>query len=143
MLYLKEKNWFPKNIIIIPIITSAIIPLAITDLWIEIYHRTCFPLYKIPYVDRKKYIQVMDRFHLPYLSLMQKLYCAYCGYGNGVIRYWGEIAAETEAYWCGIQHKKIKDFIEHKHHKDFAKYGSEKDFKEKYMTDKKKIPSEK
>jgi len=143
MLYLKEKNWFPKHAVMMPIITSVIIPLAITDLWIEIYHRTCFPLYKLPYVDRKKYIQVMDRFDLPYLSFLQKLYCAYCGYGNGVIRYWAEIAAETESYWCGIQHKKIKDFIEQEHHKHFAKYGNKEDLRNKFPKDQKEIPSEK
>jgi len=98
----------------------------------------------MPYVSRKKHIQVMDRFNLPYLSFLQKLYCAYCGYGNGVIRYWAEIAAQTESYWCGIQHKKIKGFMDQEHQKDFAKYGDINDFKKKFLSKlTKKIPSEK
>ncbi len=41
-----------------------------------------------------------------------------------------KIAGETEEYWCGIQHKKDKDFISPKHHKDFLKYGDKKTFED-------------
>lgn len=75
----------------------------------------------------------MDRSRLPYLSWLQKLYCMYCGYGNGVIRYWSQIAGRTEHYWCGIQHKKIVSFVEQEHQKDFSKYDDEEDFKKKYL----------
>jgi len=56
----------------------------------------------------------------------------YCGYGNGVIHYWSQIAAETGHYWCGIQHEKEAPFITPEHQKDFAKYGDKEEFKEKY-----------
>lgn len=56
----------------------------------------------------------------------------YCGYGNGVIHYWGEIADQTEKYWCGVKHKKDKNFIEPEHQTSFSEYGDEKDFLEKY-----------
>lgn len=133
MQYLKTRYRFPKHAAVVPIISSVIIPLVILDVWMEIYHRTCFPLYGKKCIDRDKYIKIMDRFKLPYLTTMQKLYCAYCGYGNGVIKYWAEIAAETESYWCGIQHEKNKHFMEQEHQKHFAEYGNKEDFEEKYL----------
>ncbi len=132
MLYLKNTFRFLKNIIVIPLISTVIIPLVIMDIWIEIYHRICFPLCKMPYIKRRNYIKITDRAKLQYLNWLQKIYCMYCGYGNGVIRYWAQIAGETERYWCGIQHKKEPHFVTPEHQKDFSKYGDEKEFKEKY-----------
>lgn len=92
MLYLKNPYSFLKHIIVIPLISTVIIPLIITDIWMEIYHRICFPFYGMPYVKRSDYISIMDRAKLPYLNILQKLYCMYCGYENGVLRYWAQIA---------------------------------------------------
>ena len=131
MLYLKDSYRFLKHSIVIPTVSTVIIPLVIMDAWMEVYHRICFPLCRIPYVNRKDYIRIIDRAKLQYLSWPQKIYCMYCGYGNGVIRYWSKIAAETERYWCGIQHKKDSSFVTPEHHKDFSEYGSKKDFEEK------------
>jgi hypothetical protein len=50
-----------------------------------------------------------------------------------VINYWTQIAAHTEKYWCGIQHKKVNTFVSPKHHSEFAKYNDENDFKKKYL----------
>jgi hypothetical protein len=133
MYYLKNSNKSVKHIIIAPIIFSVIIPLVIMDLWIEIYHRICFPLYNIPCVKRSEYIKI-DRHKLAYLTFLQKIYCVYCGYANGAVNYWVKIAGDTERYWCGIQHKKSKNFHAPEHHKDFAKYGDEKDFNRKYKS---------
>ena len=94
-----------KHFFVMPIITSVLIPMVIMDIWMEIYHRICFPLCGIKYVKRSNYI-LIDRHKLKYLNIFEKIYCVYCGYGNGVVRYWSEIAAETEYYWCGIQHAK-------------------------------------
>lgn len=132
MLYLKNSYRLLKHVIVIPIISTVILPLILMDLWMEIYHRICFPFCKIPYVKRKDYIKVMDRFRLPYLNFLQKIYCAYCGYGNGAFRYWSKIAAETEHYWCGIQHEKSPSFQFSEHQDKFAEYGNEDDFKKKY-----------
>ncbi len=131
MLYLKNTYRNIKHIIVIPIISTLIIPLVILDIWGEVYHRICFPLYKMPFVERGNYIQI-DRHKLSYLNFFQKIYCVYCGYANGIINYWVEIAARTELYWCGIQHKKNKKFIVPKHHHNFAEYNNEKDFNKKY-----------
>jgi hypothetical protein len=132
MLYLKNPFRFLKNIIVMPLVSSLIIPLIIMDIWVEIYHRICFPLCGIPYVQRKKYIKIIDRAKLKYLNPLQKIYCMYCGYGNGAFSYWKQIAGETEHYWCGIQHKKDPNFIPTEYQKEFAKYGDEEDFREKY-----------
>lgn len=117
-----------------PVIWSLIVPLLILDLWTEIYHRVCFPVYGIPCVKRYHYIMVMDRFKLPYLTFMQKLGCAYCGYANGLMQYRKEIVARTERYWCPIMHAKREKFLEEEHHKrlHFAEYGDEEGFKEKF-----------
>lgn len=87
MLYLRVK---PRLIMFLcmPILQSVIIPLFILDIWVEIYHHVYFPLYKIPYVKRGNYIQIMDRAKLPYLNFIQKVYCMYCGYANGLFHYW-------------------------------------------------------
>src|SRR3989338_10412683 len=133
MKYLQNKGYALKHILVIPIISTLIVPLVIFDIWVEIYHRSCFPLCGIPYVVRKSYIKI-DRFKLKYLTFWQKMYCLYCGYGNGLIAYWREIGARTEKYWCGIKHKHDPSFIPPEHHKtmNFSEYANESDFKSKY-----------
>ncbi len=86
-----------------PLIYGMIIPLSLLDLTISVYQSICFRIYKIPRVVRSNYI-VIDRHRLPYLNTIQKLNCAYCGYGNGLIAYSREIIARTEQYWCPIKH---------------------------------------
>lgn len=132
MLYLKNNFRSLRHFLVGPLIFSVFVPLLILDIWVEIYHRICFPLYGLPCVQRKNYIKIFDRARLSYLNWPQKLYCLYCGYANGVIRYWTQIAGETEHYWCGIQHKKSPNFVAPAHQKDFAKYGDEDDFHKKY-----------
>ena len=131
--YLKNRYKGIKHVIVIPIISTLIIPIIIMDIWSEIYHRICFPLYKLNYLKRSNYIRI-DRHKLKYLTFWQKLYCIYCGYGNGAIRYWAEMQAKTEKYWCGIKNKKQKGFIEPEHHKrlKFSEYNNEKEFRSRY-----------
>ncbi len=107
-----------------PFIYSVIVPVVLLDLIAEIYHRICFPLYRIPYVKRSAYIRI-DRHKLSYLSPLEKLNCMYCGYVNGFLAYAAKIAGDTEAYWCGIQHQKSKGFQQPAHHNDFFPYGDE------------------
>ncbi len=131
MRYLKNPYRLLKHIIVIPLISTLIVPIIITDIWAEIYHRICFPLYKIPYAKRKNYIKI-DRHKLKYLNWVQKIYCVYCGYANGLIQFWARLAADTELYWCGIRHRENKNFKAPEHHKYFPKYGDEKGFKDRY-----------
>jgi hypothetical protein len=109
-----------------------IIPVVISDIWIEIYHRICFPLYGIPYVKRSNYIRITDRAKLPYLSWPERLSCAYCGYVNGWLHYASAIAGETEKYWCAIAHLEERGYKPAEHEKDFVKYGDKEGFSKKY-----------
>ena len=133
MLYIKHPNRV-LIVILLPLLWILIIPLVILDISIEIYHRILFPLYKLLYIKRGDYIQIIDRAKLPYLTIVQKINCIYCGYANGVVRYRVQIAWETEHYRCGIQHQKKKNFVVEEHQKDFAKYGDKHDFLNKYCS---------
>lgn len=126
-----------RQLLTIPFITSMIVPILILDIWGEIYHHICFPLCGLPLVKRKNYIRI-DRHKLKYLNIFEKFYCVYCGYVNGVLTYWVEIAGQTEKYWCGIRHKKYKNFVEPPHHKKlgFTKYGDKDEFDKKYVRNK-------
>lgn len=112
-------------------IYPLMIPIIITDFCIEIYHRVCFPVYKIPYVKRRRYIKI-DRHKLQYLNLFQKINCAYRGYTNGAMNYWVKIGSESEKYWCGIQHQKNRDFKPPKYHHDFLEHDNEEEYKKRY-----------
>jgi len=112
-----------------PFIYILIFPLVVLDFFVELYHRVCFPLYKIPYVKRGQYIRI-DRHKLKYLNWIEKINCAYCGYANGLAHYLSEIGARTEKYWCGLKHAKDPNFKSPKYHEDFLEYGDEKGLKE-------------
>ena len=122
-----------RHILTAPFIFGAVIPIIIMDIYIEIYHRICFPFYRIPYVKRKNYIKI-DRQKLPYLKIGQKINCVYCGYANGAIHYWSKIVAETENYFCSIKHQKNKNFIPPEHHKEFLDYSDKENFEEQYAS---------
>jgi hypothetical protein len=116
-----------------PFIYSLIFPVVILDFFIEMYHHVCFPLYELDLVNRSAYVKI-DRHKLSYLTPKQKINCAYCGYVNGVFAYWVKIAADTEKYWCGIQHEKDQDFLPPKHHKDFVDFNDPEAFEKRYQT---------
>ena len=86
-----------------PLIYALLIPIAMLDLFVTVYQRVCFPVYRIPSVYRHEYV-VVDRYQLAYLNGIEKLNCVYCGYSNGVLAYAREIASRTEQYWCPIKH---------------------------------------
>jgi len=96
-------NAHPLVILTAPVIYSVIIPLLLLDLFVTVYQLVCFPVYKIPKVKRRDYF-VFDRGYLAYLNAVEKLNCAYCSYGNGLVAYTREIFARTEQYWCPIKH---------------------------------------
>jgi hypothetical protein len=121
---------FIRHLISFPIIWFMIIPLMILDLFLEIYHRTCFRLYGLKIINRAEYIRI-DRQKLSYLTFFDKLSCMYCGYANGLLPYATRIAAETEKYWCGIKHAKGGPYKTPPHHKDFLEYGDEEAYRKK------------
>ena len=107
-----------------PVIYGMIIPLAILDLSITIYQHLCFRIYGIPRVLRTDYL-VIDRHHLAYLNVIEKLNCVYCGYGNGLIEYSREVIARTEQYWCPIKHAH-RTLDQHNRTQKFFDYGDSK-----------------
>jgi hypothetical protein len=106
-------------------------PIVLLDILAEIYHRLGFRLCGIELVKRSSYVRI-DGHRLKYLSLSNKIGCAYCGYANGIVSYWREIAARTERYWCAIKHQNVEGFIPQEHQKDFLEYGDEKAYRNKY-----------
>ena len=104
-----------------PIIWFCLIPALLLDLFVSIYHFTCFRIYGIPPVKRSDYV-VIDRHSLQYLNPIEKLNCLYCSYFNGLIGYIQEIAARTEQYWCPIKHaRRVKGC--HSRQCMFCEYG--------------------
>ncbi len=117
--YFKESNVL--FFITVPIIYSLAIPLVLLDIFLFFYQLICFPLYRIKKVARNEYL-IIDRQHLAYLNIIEKINCMYCGYGNGLLSYALEIASRTEAFWCPIKHAKaLKD--PHSRYHQFAEYG--------------------
>lgn len=115
-----------------PIIYSFIIPLVLLDLLLTLYQLICFPIYRIKKVVRDDYIMI-DRHHLAYLNIIEKVNCTYCGYANGLLSYGLEIASRTEAYWCPIKHaKKPRDA--HSRYQSFLEYGDAEGYREKLNT---------
>jgi len=104
-----------------PVIYSCIIPFLILDLFITLYQAFSFPIYGIPKVRRSDYI-IFDRGKLCYLNLLERINCAYCSYGNGLIAYVVEIAARTEQHWCPIRHAH-RIFRPHDRYRHFLPYG--------------------
>jgi hypothetical protein len=111
----------PRNLLTAPIIYSLVVPIGLVDLWITLYQRLCFPIYRIARVRRSDYV-IIDRQHLAYLNGIEKVNCMYCGYANGVFAYVREVAARTEQYWCPIRHaKRLK--AAHSHYRAFVEFG--------------------
>jgi len=121
-----------RHLLSTPFIWGMIIPVALCDLCLEIYHRICFPLYGIPYVKRSEYIRIFDREKLPYLIFGEKWGCAYCGYVNGWLHYASVIAGKTESYFCAIAHLEERGYKPSAHERNFAKYGDEAALRRRY-----------
>ncbi len=112
-----------------PIIYSMIVPLVFLDIFLEIYHRFCFPLYGIPRLKRSVYFQ-FDRHQLRYLTRWERINCTYCTYTNGLLLYASMIVAATEQYWCSIKNKKDKTHVALPHHDEFLEYNNKDQFDE-------------
>lgn len=111
----------PLFVLTAPVIYAGIVPFLLLDLFVTIYQWICFPVYGIAKVRRADHL-VFDRSSLAYLNLIEKINCAYCSYGNGVLAYAREIAARTEQYWCPIKHAR-KLAASHNRYEQFAPYG--------------------
>ncbi len=121
-----------SNILVIltaPFIYMLVIPFALLDLFLFVYQAVCFRVYGIPRVRRSDYFE-FDRRYLAYLNLIEKLNCAYCSYGNGVIAYAREVGSVTEQYWCPIKHaRRTQDA--HARYLSFVDFGDADAYLEK------------
>jgi hypothetical protein len=110
-----------KSILSAPLIYSVFFPMVVFDLFVWVYQWVCFPLYGLSRVKRADYF-VFDRVHLGYLNLIEKINCAYCSYGNGLIAYAREVVGQTEQYWCPIKHSR-KVLQAHPYYVGFVDFG--------------------
>jgi hypothetical protein len=112
-----------------PFIYGCIIPFVLLDLFVSIYQYFSFPIYGIPKVRRSDYV-VFDRGKLRYLNALERINCAYCSYGNGVLAYVVEVAGRTEQHWCPIRHAHR---IQHPHSRyaHFVPYGDAHAYRER------------
>lgn len=117
--YMLSANWL--SVLTAPVIYSLIFPMLLLDIAVTIYQHICFRAYGITRVVRSDYF-VYDRTHLAYLNLIEKINCAYCSYGNGLMSYAREVVARTEQYWCPIKHAR-KLLVAHPYYTGFVDYG--------------------
>lgn len=111
-----------------PLAYAGFLPFVLTDLFVTIYQRLCFPVYGVPRVRRSDHL-VFDRAELPYLNAIEKLNCFYCSYGNGVAGYLREVAARTEQYWCPIKHAR-RMAAGHDRYPRFFEFGDAQAYRE-------------
>jgi hypothetical protein len=125
MAYLLTANLM--SVLTAPVIYALFFPILLLDLSITIYQHICFRAYGIARVKRSDYF-VFDRAHLAYLNLIEKINCAYCSYGNGVMAYGREVVARTEQYWCPIKHAR-KVMAAHPYYTGFVDFGDAESYK--------------
>jgi hypothetical protein len=116
------------SVLTAPVIYALFVPILLLDLSISVYQHICFRAYGIKRVKRSDYF-VFDRAHLAYLNLIEKINCAYCSYGNGVMAYGREVVARTEQYWCPIKHAR-KIMAAHPYYTGFVDFGDAQSYKD-------------
>ena len=124
--YLLSANLW--SVVTAPVIYSVLLPMLLLDLFITCYQHICFRAYGIARVKRSDYF-VYDRAHLAYLNLIEKINCAYCSYGNGLMAYGREVVARTEQYWCPIKHAR-KIMAAHPYYTSFVDFGDAQSYKD-------------
>jgi len=115
------------HIISIPFIWLPLLVVVPLHLITAFYQAVCFRLYGIERVKLRGYVE-FDREKLGYLSLVDKINCAYCSYANGVFAYVSEVGHRTEYYWCGVKHKAFPNNPAFAYQAKFAPYGDEEAF---------------
>jgi hypothetical protein len=124
--YILESRFFV--LLSAPVIWMCIVPIVFTDVVGTIYQSICFPIYGIPKVHRRDYV-ALDRHHLSYLNFLEKVNCEYCGYVNGILAYFREIAARTEQHWCPIKHAGCVKCA-HSRYNRFVEFGDAQRYRE-------------
>jgi hypothetical protein len=122
--YVLTADW--RHVLTVPFIYPVLLPMVLLDCFVTLYQWVCFPLYRIPRVKRSDYF-VYDRTHLAYLNVLEKINCAYCSYGNGLMAYCREVVGLTEKFWCPIKHAR-RIMHAHPHYHGFADYGDAENY---------------
>ncbi len=122
--YLFERGFLA--VLFVPVVYSLIFPLILLDVFGTLFQFVCFPVYGIKKVKRSDFI-VLDRHHLAYLNIFEKMNCVYCSYANGLLAYVREIAGRAEEHWCPIKHaRRIKG--QHHLYWTYSEYGDAEGF---------------
>lgn len=127
-----SKNFILRYLIATPLIWLMIVPIVVADIFLELFHRIAFPIFGITLVKRSEYIRILDRSKLPYLTFIERINCAYCGYINGWLHYASVIAGKTENYFCAVAHLETRGYVPTEHEKSFMKYGDEAALRRRY-----------
>ena len=110
-----------RNVVSAPFIYAMLVPFVVLDVFLFVYQAVCFPLYRIPKVRRANYV-ILDRHHLGYLNVIERLNCVFCGYADGLLSYTRQVVSRTEMYWCPIKHaRKVLD--PHRRYAKFSDFG--------------------
>ena len=129
-----------RNIVSAPFIYAMIVPFVMLDVFLFVYQSVCFPLYRIPKVRRSNYV-VVDRHHLGYLNVIEKVNCMFCGYADGLLSYTRQIVSRTEMYWCPIKHaRKVLD--PHRRYARFTDFETGEDYEAHVNEMRKKLSAE-
>ena len=113
--------------LVAPVIYSGIVPMVLLDLFLFLYQAICFPVYHITKAKRSDYV-VLDRGDLPYLNVLEKLNCGYCGYANGLMSYGREVAGRTEQFFCPIKHAR-RISAAHNNYTNFFEFGDAESYR--------------
>jgi acyl dehydratase len=124
--YVWTSDW--RHLLTVPFIYPVLLPMLLLDSFVTLYQWVCFPLYRIPRVKRSDFF-VFDRTHLAYLNVIEKINCAYCSYGNGLIAYAREVVGLTEKFWCPIKHAR-RVVQAHPHYSGFVDYGDAQNYRD-------------
>ena len=124
--YVLTSDW--RHWLTMPLIYPVLLPMLVLDAMLSLYQWVCFPLYQMPRVQRSDYF-VYDRTHLAYLNVIEKINCAYCSYGNGLMAYAREVLGLTEQFWCPIKHAR-RVLHAHPHYHGFSDYGDAENYRE-------------
>jgi hypothetical protein len=122
-----------RNNLSTPFIWLPAFSFVIIHVMIFVYQAIAFRLYGLERKQLRSYVS-FDRSKLKYLKLIDKINCAYCTYGNGVLNWAGDIAKATEYYWCGIKHHDQPTNPAFAYQDKFAAYGSEEDYRKVLIT---------
>ena len=112
-----------------PLVYIFVVPAIMFHIALELYHRSVFWGYKIPYVSSKDFF-IFDRHNVQQLNFIEKLNCLYCSYVNGLMGYAKEIAGRSERYWCPFKHKK-DPAQPHSHYMKFIEFDDSLNTKDK------------